>query len=764
MNIERLSTGLLEQLKRDLTPFADPVASGPRIEFNDSGSSVMARWESRGQDHEAHFLRIGEGVRVVADGKQQSYYAFLAEIGEVDALARRMVSYYPDDSRFIPTKARTEDKSLPAESALDLLRAVVSRIDSREFTRVIFITGDAGAGKTRILKKLMRDQAVGYQSGDCNWLYFYVDAQGRALATLDEALAVELDNLRSRLTYSMLPTLVRNGLVVPIIDGFDELLGSSYDDAFASLGRFLEQLNGQGRLIACSRSTYYEQEFTVRANGSSPLGSQTWSTERVQLIGWATPEKNAFLAALCAEYDLDDADCDGRKRAVNETIKNETVQGLYERPFFFTRIARLAFDERRSIDDRDALRGLVDANLARECREKLLHKGTTIPLLTTVQLAAILTHVAQEMWLQETRELDTGTVRDCVDLVANSESLQHRVHEYVNNRGPMLGFLTPRGARRIEFEHELFFSYFLAKCFADEIAGGGKSLAWLLPRSHLPTQCADIAVQFLRERGCDLESTIRKLCGAVDPASFRAEQMRQNAGALVASCLRAISNGSRLNEVSGVRLVNVSFAGEGFPGIKFVNCMFDGVVFRRTDLTRTQFSGCVAENVLLDAVVVDPEFTRMDVAGVNVTSGVVGLQVGIDAHVEYSPSEIIKVLAACRLPSAHDAVSVLRHVDLAVYELVRRLAAAYERTSVVWPSDDHMKWLAGSPLWPGVRDLMIVHNVIAADGRQQRHQPRESYRRNYAPAQIMAGANPNADVPSAIRDFWDALEKLDPSA
>ena len=101
-----------------------------------------------------------------------------------------------------------------------------------------------------------------------------MNAQGRPLARLNEALATEPQDLRVGLTYHSVAVLAQLGVLVPVIDGFDELLGvSGYDDAFSTLGRFIEQLNGEGQIIASARSTYYEEEFPERAGRASATDS-----------------------------------------------------------------------------------------------------------------------------------------------------------------------------------------------------------------------------------------------------------------------------------------------------------------------------------------------------------------------------------------------------------------------------------------------------------------------------------------------------------
>ena len=79
--------------------------------------------------------------------------------------------------------------------------------------------------KTQILRELAKRQADLFLRGEVTKLLLYVNAQGRSLARLDEALAVALQDLRAGITYHAVPPLTRHDLLVPIIDGFDELFG-----------------------------------------------------------------------------------------------------------------------------------------------------------------------------------------------------------------------------------------------------------------------------------------------------------------------------------------------------------------------------------------------------------------------------------------------------------------------------------------------------------------------------------------------------------
>lgn len=236
-----------ERIRRDLASFGDPGAS---VDVDGSGRSFRAAWTMRGEPREATFsLSLDQGVRVAARGARPTPYrtfvsgpdmADLRHVAQMIQSARRPRLYVPARAKYPagPAASGSQDREGPA---IEVLTGLLD--EEADTTRVIMVTGGAGAGKTCVLRELVRRQAEAYLSGRTSRLLLYVNAQGRSLARLNEALATELQDLKVGLTYHSVAVLSQLGVLVPVIDGFDELLGvSGYDDAFGSLAGFLEQL------------------------------------------------------------------------------------------------------------------------------------------------------------------------------------------------------------------------------------------------------------------------------------------------------------------------------------------------------------------------------------------------------------------------------------------------------------------------------------------------------------------------------------------
>lgn len=291
------------RIKSDLASFADPGG----VKFEGSGRRFLAEWTMRGESCEATFTVSSDtDISVHLDGAPQPYGAFLAGTRMADL---RYVAQMIEQTRrreiFVPTRARRKDEETEqVQPATELLTDLLEHCKA-DVTQILMVTGEAGSGKTRVIQELVRQQAGRYLQGRTGKLLLYVNAQGRALARLNEALATELQDLKVSLTYHSIATLAREGLLVPVIDGFDELLGvSGYDDAFNSLATFMEQLDGQGKLIASARSVYYEEEFLSRAGHVSTTGGQAWSHIPIEILPWEKRDHSVFLKELAEHESL----------------------------------------------------------------------------------------------------------------------------------------------------------------------------------------------------------------------------------------------------------------------------------------------------------------------------------------------------------------------------------------------------------------------------------------------------------------------------
>ncbi|OPZ39161.1 MAG: hypothetical protein BWY99_01456 [Synergistetes bacterium ADurb.BinA166] len=766
MSVDDFSRYWRDRLELDLSPFADP---GSPFAVTGERKTFTAQWHSRSEPLEAIFTCVPDtGVSVRFQNETYSYRSFLAspKMADLTNLAR-MILTSSEPSFFVPTRARyfTLDNDCPVDGeATQLLRELLG-VDSPSSTRILMVTGQAGSGKTCVLRELIRRQADLYYRKQTDCLYLYINAQGRALARLNEALATELQDLRARLTYHAIAPLVRCGILVPFIDGFDELLGTGgYEDAFSSLAAFVEELNGQGQIVASARSTYYEQEFVSRASSRTALGAQAWTQIPLEVLSWTECEFDYYIDNWPTSVANAAIDSVKLRKAADRVFSGRNAH-LRSKPLFVARTAALLARDPDFAGGDDLLHQLVEAFLERERAEKLLdrHGGS---LLTKEQLQALLRNLAEEMWNQETRELDPRSLREVAEYVLVTEGASKAVQQIVIEAMPKMALLALGERKGLRFEHEMFFSYFLGEYLAQKVFEDSQSLRMMLGRSILPNEVAEAAVTS-SERRCilgkprALQTALDITAEAASVESPRSNQVRENAGVVALAFLR--NTQMTQESIQGIHVARVVIPGGELRGLQFKNCRFERMELRRVDLSETVFENCHADRLVLSDVVVDPETTRLGLIGFDVDSDLAGIRIRDQGLLRgvYDPAERHKLMIDCGLLPVATAPpnASQRQVDSRVVDLVRRLSRLYGRSNPVCTSDDTQRRLFGDPNWPELERLLLQHAVVTQETRQTGGSQKNFLRRRVLPEQLMAGLDRKASVPREVKSFWDALEK-----
>ena len=762
-----MTTGFYEstasRIEGDLATFADPGSVSLAVDRR----TLLAEWKIRGEKLEGVFnISHDLGISVTIDHKKLPYRVFLADprMADLRHLAE-MVKRTGTREIFIPTRARRTDRSdagsLPATQLLTSLYEGFSA----DTTQIIMVTGEAGAGKTQVLRRLVLQQAEQYLKGQTDKLLLYVNAQGRALARLNEALATELQDLRVSLTYHSVATLTRVGLLVPVIDGFDELLGvSGYDDAFGSLAAFLDQLEGEGFLIASARSVYYEEEFLSRAGGPSSTGADAWSHVPVRISPWEPQDQTAYLNEFAEQEKMGNS----QKASLSARVFSvfESNPDLAEKPLFFAKTCALLREDENFFADGDLLDTLTKRFLEREREQKLLDRQQR-PLLAEETLSQLMRELAEEMWQQGTRELDFESVREVAKYTLDGVSVSETARQVTIERMPTFPFLaTSERQRFIRFEHEIFFFHFLAQAIARRFLQG-IDLRVFLSRAPLTEFVGERVAIELEKAG--LMNSVREVQEVLERTSEagrqewrRTVQVRENAGNIAMEVLRRFSrseNGSP-REVRGISVSGMVFRGGDLHGVVFRRCAFSDIGFRRTDLVGTKFLDCAASGMLLTEPRIGAGSTRLEIAGLRAPDDVYGLHVVDDSSEMrvFAPGDIVRHLHECGLPGAGKETASLRVVSERTMSLLNKLMHAYKRANTLCEEDQRLAPLFKDPGWPGLQTLLLEHDIVRQERRQTSGPSKKFFRRLFRPEDIMQGQYKESRAGPQIVGFWKALE------
>ncbi|MFE0591513.1 NACHT domain-containing protein [Micromonospora echinospora] len=748
-------TFAVEVLRRDLTSFADP-ATEVKIKA-EANRWFRAAWLQDGVERSARFLLPFDNSAfpelVQSGGVEFSYRSFLAgpHMADLRAVARNALNIMLEMQPYIVPLA----KSLDDPDAADLAEeadALISRlaVPGVGQTLVVFLSAEAGVGKTSLLRHLARRSAAAYLAGSSERLWIYVDAQGRRLAQLDEALAAELDDVRARFPYHAVSSLVRTGALIIAVDGFDELVGSigSYEEAFSSLAKFISDLNGYGCLVAAARSSYYEQEFLTRANSVLDQSPDAWTLSGVRLLDWDPAKREAFVRAFGELHDFRGAALDQYTQSVTTVLNASEVREVAGKPLFVKSTADLLI-EGALPGGATLLDQLVSGYVRREVTQKL-RSGSGRPLLTDDQYRLLLAEVAEEMWRQEVRQLSNTSVRELAKLVSELLDLRGEAVSEVVERLPSAALLRPGNLEgSVTFEHDIFYSYFLAEPVASTwLSDDAAALGRLLRRGRLPEEAAILTGG--RIGGQEPQQLLKCLAAAIKFAYGDAEQVRRNAGSLASSIISGKS-------LSRLVVRDFVFGDADWAGTELLDATIEDCKFIGTDLSGAQFVRCTARSVTLDKPIVDPSGTRLGISGLDVEDFYgIGVRSGGRERWFYAPGEMRRVLEDCGLPAARTATPT-RSVPGQIVQIVDRLCRNYSKGNALTEGDDSMAAIVNDPYWSRVKQALLESGVLSVEYKSAAGQ-KVFLKRHARPQDIMAGLDPRAEVPEIVRAFWQAIE------
>lgn len=756
------------EIKRDVRPFADP---GSDVLVD--GSTLI--WERDGRTCEATLRQSDDGSlpEVCIGDAWMKYRDFLAgpEMADLHRFAQFVVKTASDRPEYVPTLARIGDSDDDhgdghEQSDLDAVKVIESRstTDLPLATRVVLVQGEAGSGKTMALRRMTLQRAEQFMDGSAKSLFFYVDVQGRSLSRLDDAMARELQDLRARFPYSAVTPLVRSGLLVPVIDGFDELLGSGgYDEAFSSLAAFVAMLEQRGAVVASARSSFFDynnfREYATRFGWDGRLG---YRVDPIHVQPWRDEQGDEYVEIAAAKTSPWK-----RKKVLSEFRRlrdslDKSNRQVLSKPFYVSRITELLMEGIDLFSDTSLLDRLVEALVVREHR-KLLNKDGT-PLMSRDQHRLFLAELAMEMWLQESRILDFETVQELAALLAEDHGLPPDAAKAIRSRVSSYAFLTTAdtGNKTLRFEHEVFYSYFLASKIGQCLEQEPDDLRRFLNRSVLDDVMTEEVARNAATNGRGCAATIESVCAAVGQG-FMDVVGRENGGRLVARLI-ADSNG-KLRPVDKLR--NLVFRHDRLGPADldhphFVRCEFHEVEFTTTRMLSPKFEDCT-----LRLPVVSLGQTEFRSAHAGLGEQVQGIRV--DSGNEkfpggeyFAPGDVYGILRELGMEATSESEPTrytpaqqrrIRLLDQFLHKMGRRFYVSendLERFSTTHRRD-----------WPNIRRLLEEHSLLIEQSVQKSGPSDRLLRLSHPPDIIRAGEDTRDKSRQEVSAFWRSLLDLD---
>ena len=759
-----LNDRILTELRADFVSFAD--THSPVVLESDG-----AIWTRQGRTLEATFRQAAAAYPdVQLNGATQPYTVFLAsdEMANLTALAESIsLAFGEGPENYVEPKARSDETS-PEEGLAGEVVPKLLQHPSFGSTRVVFLRGAAGAGKTVALRTLVHRQAKDYLNHDATFLYLYVDAQARYLARLDDAVALVLQDLNAHFTYRALATLTRHRLIVPIVDGFDELLGAGGGgEAVQALTRFLTRLDGRGTMVVSSRSTYFDFGRIRTQADRYRTSDANFEIVPADLLPWTENEMCSYLDSN-GLYEKLGA---GTPQEALEGLKRTYFAGVEEAsllstPFFLTAAVEVARQHATETESnsgtfsRRPIGRIIESFVLREVGK--FRNTSDEPILSEQDHRGFLLMLAEEMWWQERRELDRESVETIAELFAEKVGLSDSDLRVFSARASSYAFLSAQeghgpGPALLAFSHEYYYAFFVARFLAQRLVAGD-DVAGLLGRTEVsPTVAEEFGEQVLENRDAWLSGILVALANRPVPVTER-ETNRGNAGALYAAVL------ARCPRIENLHVVNASFVGVDLQDSSQRNASLGGCDFIDVDFRSADWSFDESANCSFVRPRVDRLTTRLN--GLRLAAGTDLYGIASDeGRTEYDPARVRSICEKIGIELAEEGaadadsngVSYSSRAEQMI-ELLHKLLRIADRTYYL--SDDvlNRRGVSTRPHWADLKDLLQEHHLVEEKVVQKRGTQPVLLRLAFPPNVIAEGEGMTTN--SAVGGFWQAIRRL----
>ena len=561
----------------------------------------------------------------VENEKEQPAWQWLTRrLGRFGQLARRILDYIPDDPLFISVEADVvdvldEDPDEESKHSVNALESVQELMDDNlaGMTKVVYLTSDAGEGKTSLIDRLSRIQAEQYLKGEASWLLLPVKLGGRPFIRLDDVIVGTLSN-RLRFPYyyydSVLELVKRNAIVLAL-DGFEEMfIETRTGDAVSSLGNLVNQLDSSGKLLVAARSAYYNyRDFEAQAKLFQSIRTADVSFAEVSLRRWS---KDQFIAL---------AKKAGIEKEGKELFESIASRLNDEHPLLTRAILarRLIEEYKRSDDKEELIQSLAQATgeeyfdqfvarlVHREATEKWIDRSglgergdAAQPLLSLNEHHQILAAIAEEMWRSAVNSLNVDTLEDLTELIVDEELNQspdviRQARERITQHALLV---QAEGSRLYQFDHEDFRSYYLGRYLAKLLLDRRSvELRTVLEVKTLPDMAVRVCVTLFRQeqegdtkRIIDIISHLCDIGRAGQKASF----LRANVGKLVLSIIEGSSHEKYVHAHS-LYVGAEEIEKYKIRGVNFRNCVFERLIIVPENHKELKFEDCTIVHIVV---------------------------------------------------------------------------------------------------------------------------------------------------------------------
>lgn len=763
---------VIKQIKADISTFADDmdevyVQGNGELTYQRFGNIISVRLVERNN----------QSAGIIYEGKEYDYTDFLAtKLADLNSFAKKIIQKDADESNCYVDPEATLVKVYGQKTgkASDILR---SECEDEQWsgTRIAFVTADAGHGKSFLLKQFQRTQAKKYLDGTSNYLFWHIDLHGRELVRLNEAIMYELGDLRiTGLYYNSIITLIRNGLIILGIDGFDELAAEKGGDvALGSLTNLVSELEGDGKLVAASRRTFFNtQDYIQRTGMMHQRIDSDCEFDEIRLHNWSEEQCVSYIGLYHSNPEEE------YKKLVS--LLHSTINHpLLERPFLFTKIVSFAYHDNMTPyefvsnggeSDLDSINKIIATFVKREVNKwSTTEKDTGKPYLDFDQHMRLLADVANEMWLEQKDSVTIETIEFILTMLFDEWKTDVSLKPMITRMAGSHALLPKSniGDRYRKFDHDEFRNYFLAMSLEHILTKAVEEDNFMAVKSFLKVaQLPDAVSQYLtlqisKAKIMDIVKGLLKM----EEGDWKATYVQPNIGTILPFLFHHLNQSETISINQKITFSSLVFENKTINNIKFHDCSFINVSFKNTHFRNIVFDSCTFTEIKIHEKSHN-EFENVIINDNCTINTVTIVQSEEESYSEYSPYNINGLLQKQGFERGiieEKNPNILPKVKNPDYrKLVKRFLNKYIKATY-----QYEKNILDDPIYnSGKRDiimddiipLLLEHNIIeqASTSKTLQTNLRAWRLKHFDVSDVYKAEEDNA---SPLHEFWVAVHE-----
>lgn len=591
----------IKEFKSTVMTFVDP---GSDILFNNqefmisvNDDLISAKISTQSGD-----VYVDEGSGVEPASKW-----ILNRLARLPLLASRLLESVPSTDFFVSpsgTLLQTLEEGpqeipVSTDDTLTSMQNVIGKRSPLE-TMVLYITSDAGEGKTSLINELARRQAENFRQNTSGWLLVPIPLGGRHFLRFDDITVGALQN-RYRfpyLYYNSFLALVKMGVIVPAFDGFEEMfVESSSGEALSAMGILVGSLDSCGAMIVAARKAYFEFE-------NLGIKAKLFDTIRTHSVGFGKMELSRWKENQFVEY--------GRKRSVqniHEIYKQVSERLSPDHPLL-TRavlVKQLLDDKTLShslgvflrqleLSGADFFSVFIRKIIEREASEKWIDRSgeqqVGTPLLTVDEHCDLLSQIALSMWESRIDYIKRESLEFVSDyfgeVTQKSVYIVQQIRERIRGHALLVSSINAKDA--VEFDHDEFRLFFLGECIAHHILplndSAKTAVLGCLRRGKLPKQAQHALILALMRDSKIARLNVARFLLDISRMDSQASYTHENCSDIIIQLLNKIDG-------ENMDIGNLSFSADTFRDKQLQNLIFKGCYFSATSLELAELDHCV---------------------------------------------------------------------------------------------------------------------------------------------------------------------------